>query len=168
MVRPRGHLHLRRRCVRLWKRHENGNSKRSRSPAAQRGASYREELMCRCPQPAAAISCVLHIVCSSAVPHTMSTSTHSCTRGTRSAGPDGPNGTQTKELASVSQNGFVYLVVRAGLVTSLSRGEPFRSDTIRVRRGVDRRGTPRIASLAICIFDFMTPQSRTLSESGLW
>jgi hypothetical protein len=95
---------------------------------------------------------------------------HSCTRGTRSAGPDGPNGTQTKELATVSQNGVVYLAWSgaAGLVTSLS---PFpRSRVPRIRRGVDRSAYA-VASLAICIFDFMTPysaQSRTLSESGLW
>jgi len=72
-----------------------------------------------------------------------------CSRSTKSAGPNGPNGTQPKELASVSQNGVVYLVVvRArGLVRLRFPAEPCcpfgyesQSDP---GRGQARAGSPR-------------------------
>jgi hypothetical protein len=80
---------------------------------------------------------------------------HSCTRGTRSAGPDGPNGTQTKELATVSQNGVVYLAWTCRPASlqlryfAFPRAELFRSDTSPRTaqsdpgRGEARAGSPR-------------------------
>ena len=104
----------------------------------------------------------LHNVCSSAVPHTISTSTLSAVpaapdpSSTRSAGPDGPNGTETK-----SWHLFLKMVLfiswsRAagcarGLVPrfdfAVSRGAGVvRSDTSpSPTRGVDRPEPARLA-----------------------